>query len=58
MNKRWKPGWFLIASIVKATYWARFLFNAYKQKHNTNYRGTVALGFYKYQDSSGPAPCY
>ena len=24
MNKRWKPGWFSIASIVKATYWAHF----------------------------------
>ena len=28
-----------IALIVKTTYWARFLLNAYKQKHNTNYGG-------------------
>ena len=44
MNKRQKPGWLSIASIVKTTYWARFLLNAYNQKHNTNYGGTAALG--------------
>ena len=42
----------------KMTYWARFLFNAYKQKYNNNYGGTAALGLHKYQDSSGVAPCY
>ena len=35
------------------TYWACFLFIAYK--HKTNYGGTATLG---YQDSPGAAPCY
>jgi len=39
------PGW---ASIVKMTNSARFLLNAYKQKYNTNYGGTVAFGLHEY----------
>ena len=30
------------------TYWARFLLNAHKQKHNST-EGTATLGLYKYQ---------
>ena len=57
-NRRWKPNWSSIASIVRTTNRPRFLFNSIKQKHNTNYRGTADLGLHKYQDSFGPAPCY
>ena len=43
MNERWKPAWLSIASIINMTYWARLLLNAYNQKHNTIYGGTVTL---------------
>ena len=32
-------------SIVKVTYSPRFLLNAYKHKHNANYKGTLPLSF-------------
>ena len=44
-------------SIVKATY-SRFLLNAYKQKHNTNYKGTVALELHKCHYNFGATSCY
>ena len=39
------PSW---ASIEKRTNLARFLLDAYKQKYNTNYGGTVAFGLHEY----------
>ena len=45
-------------SIVKATYSPRFLLNAYKQKHNTNYKATAVLELHKCQDNFGDTSCY
>ena len=44
-------------SIVKATYSQRFLLNAFKQKHNTNYKGTAALELHKCENF-GATTCY
>ena len=45
-------------SIVKATYSPHFLLNAYKHKHNTNYKATAALKLHKFQDNFGGTGCY
>ena len=45
-------------SIVKATYSPCFVLNAYKQKHNTSYKGTAALGLHKYHGNFGATPRY
>ena len=55
MNKHWKPGWFSSTLITKTTYWARFLLNAYNQRHNSNYGGTAALGLINIK-KSGAVP--
>jgi len=44
-------------SIVKVTY-SRFLFNACKHKHNTNYKATAALELHNCQDNFGGTSCY
>ena len=48
-----KPRVIVDHSIVKATYSQRFLLNAYKQKHNTSYKGTAALELHKCHDNLG-----
>ena len=53
-----KPGVIVDHSIVKATYSQRFLLNAYKQKHNTSYKGTAALELHKCHDNFGATSCY
>ena len=42
-----------IVSIVKTTYWRHF--NADKQNHNTNHRGTAAFGLPKYRSCALPS---
>ena len=44
-------------SIVKAIYSPRFFLIAYKQKHDTTYEVTAALGLHKYQESFQATHC-
>ena len=56
-SKREKPCKSSIDSIVKVTYWPRFLLNAYEERHNASYRGTADLRLHTYQDSSEATSC-
>ena len=46
-SEREKPCWLPIDSIVKVTYWPRFLLNAYEESHKACYRGPSDFRLYK-----------
>ena len=51
-SKREKPCRLSINSIAELTYWPHFLLNAYEERHNASYRGTVDLRHHTNEDSS------
>ena len=57
-SKREKPCRLSINSIAESDYWPHFLLNAYEERNNASYRGTVDLRLHTYQDSSEATSCY